>query len=50
MSTLTVDEMREAIRQAPRYRGSPNWQLKVKNMSDRQVIAIYIRFRGAGII
>ena len=50
MRMLTVDEMREAIRQAPKYKGSPGWQLKVKNMSDKQVIAIYIRFKGAGII
>lgn len=40
---VSVDEMREAIKNAPRYRYSQQWHQRVNNMPDKQVIAIYFR-------
>lgn len=50
MSYLSVDDMREAIRNHPRYRVSPKWQARVDAMPDKQVMALYFKFVREGAI
>lgn len=45
---MSIDEMREALINHPKYRYGRNWKQKVTKMSDRQVFAIYKRMEGAG--
>lgn len=45
---MSIDEMREALIDHPKYRDGRNWKQKVMKMSDRQVFAVYKRMEGAG--
>ena len=45
-----VNNMREALKSVQRYADSVSWQMKVDRMSDRQVMAIYFRFKKEGMI
>ena len=40
---MSVEAMREALRNAPKYRRALRWLKKVNNMHDNQVIAVYFR-------
>lgn len=44
---MTVNQMREALKQVPKYNRTINasitWQNKVDAMSDKQVYAVYCR-------
>lgn len=44
---MNADEERAALKSA--YPGE-EWQKKVKSMSDSQVVAIYRRLKGQGVI
>ena len=44
---MSVEQMRAAISGA--YQGE-KWRARVKTMSDKQVIATYMRLKGAGRI
>lgn len=43
---MSIEQMRCAVADA--YKNSENWQKKVANMSDSQIIAIYHRFLNSG--
>lgn len=43
---MSNQKEREAIRAV--YKNSPSWQEKVTKMSDRQVTAIYLKFKAQG--
>lgn len=45
---MSVEQMRHVLSQ--QYGGAPKWVNKVKNMSDKQVMAIYFRMLSAGQI
>lgn len=45
---MSIDEMREALINHPKYRYGRNWKQKVMKMPDNQVFAIYKRMEGAG--
>lgn len=45
---MSIDEMREALINHPKYRDGRNWKQKVMKMPDNQVFAIYKRMEGAG--
>lgn len=45
---MSVEQMRHVLKQ--QYGGAPKWVNKVKNMSDKQVIAVYFRMLSAGQI
>lgn len=45
---MSVEQMRDVLSQ--QYGGAPKWVNKVKNMSDRQVMAVYFRMLSAGQI
>lgn len=47
---ISVEEMKKQILNAPRYRYSGSWPEKVGKMSDKQIMAIYFRFKREGII
>lgn len=43
MATISIDQMRKVV--ADRYPGT-SWKIKVKNMPDDQILAIYMRLIG----
>ena len=45
---MTVCEMRDALKHAPKYREARTWIAKVEAMHDSQVIAVYFRMLRAG--
>ena len=45
---MSVYEMRDALKRAPKYRGARTWIAKVEAMHDKQVIAVYFRMLRAG--
>lgn len=45
---MGVEQMREALKSAPRYHGSSAWCRKVDQMPEKQVKAIYYRMLRAG--
>lgn len=45
---MSIDEMREALIDHPKYRYGRSWRQKVTKMPDNQVFAIYKRMEGAG--
>lgn len=44
---MSVEAMREALRQAPKYHGAPKWVARVNAMHDNQVVAVYFRMLAA---
>lgn len=40
---LSVQEMRKAIKNAPKYKHSGRWHERVDHMPEKQVMAIYFR-------
>ncbi len=40
---MTINDMRESLRQVPRYRGTKKWIEKVNAVHTNQVIAVYYR-------
>ena len=42
---MTIPEMRYYISQHPRYKGTEAWNKRCATMPDRQVIAIYNKFK-----
>lgn len=42
---MSVNQMREYLYNIPKYNGARGWINKVKNMPDRQVIAVYYAMR-----
>lgn len=46
---MTTDQMRKVLKENTKYEGS-NWTRKVDGMSDKQVIALYYKFLGTGMI
>lgn len=40
---LSVQEMRKAIKNAPKYTRSASWRERVDHMPEKQVMAIYFR-------
>lgn len=45
---MSIDEMREALINHPKYKYGYSWKQKVTRMSDKQVFAIYRRMESAG--
>ena len=45
---MTVCEMRDALKLAPKYKGAYTWVTKVEAMHDNQVIAVYFRLLRTG--
>lgn len=45
---MTIEKMREKLMFGSKYNG-PNWQLKVKDMPDSQIVAIYNNFKKSGM-
>lgn len=45
---MTVEQMRHVLKK--QYGGALKWVNKVNNMSNNQVIAVYLRMRSAGQI
>lgn len=45
---MSVETMREALKQAPKYHGAQRWIERVDNMHAQQVIAVYYRMLNAG--
>lgn len=45
---MSIDEMREALIDHPKYRYGRSWKQKVKRMPDKQVFAVYTRMESAG--
>lgn len=45
---MTVCEMRDALKHAPKYHGARTWIEKVEAMHDNQVIAVYFRMLRTG--
>ena len=45
---MSVEQMREAFKDARRYKGAQKWKDKVDRMSDKQVTAIYFRMLKGG--
>lgn len=48
MSRKDIHEIRLAVMTVPKYNGL-TWHRRVRNMSDRQVIAIYNKFKEMGM-
>lgn len=48
MSHVSIAQMRETLKKAPKYKGTLAWICKVDRMSDKQVIAIYYRMLRGG--
>ena len=46
--SMSVAQMRYALKECTKYSGSPKWNAKVDAMSDNQVIAVYFRMLKAG--
>lgn len=42
---MTIAQMRNYIAQHPKYKNSMYWKAKVTNMPERQVVAIYNKFK-----
>ena len=40
---MSVEQMRDILKNRTKYSGSINWRRKVNNMSDAQVMAVYFR-------
>lgn len=47
---ISVNTMREALKSVQRYAVSEAWLEKVDRMPDKQVMAIYFRFKREGMI
>lgn len=47
---MTIEEMRAALKYYTKYSKSIDWQRKVTTMSNRQVIAVYLRLMKEGEI
>jgi len=45
---MKVEQMRHVLKK--QYRSAPKWVNKVNKMSDKQVIAVYLRMLSAGQI
>lgn len=51
---MSIAQMREAVKRAPKYNPTPNgrsgatWRARVDAMSDKQVMAIYFRMLKGG--
>lgn len=42
---MNIQQMRVFIAEHPRYKNGASWRAKCMTMSDRQVVAIYNKFR-----
>jgi hypothetical protein len=47
---MSVNAMRNALKNQTKYRYSEKWCAKVDRMRDEQVIAVYMRMKAAGEI
>lgn len=45
-----ISQLREVLKEVPKYYKNKNWQRKVDKMTDSQVIAVYLSFRKRGLI
>ena len=41
---MTILQMREALKNVPKYKGARKWIERVDSMHDMQVLAVYTRF------
>ena len=48
--SISVEYMREKLRQAPKYRGAAKWIARVNSMHEQQVIAVYFRMLRANAL
>lgn len=45
---MSIEQMRQALKEKTKYSNSINWHRKVDGMSDNQVYAVYMRMLNAG--
>ncbi len=47
---MTPDQMRQKLKYCTKYKNSMKWHRKVDNMSESQVMAVFLRLQASGEI
>ena len=47
---MSIQAMKEALYNVPKYKGAEGWLRKVDNMSAEQILAVYLRMQRQGML